>query len=119
MYAVQASPSKGTSLPGVLHVHGGGQTASIDWVRFWAKRGYVGVTFDFCGRWEKRTEFTDWGPLKQGNMTEARGGFQLRPTPRESSWYLAGRSPCSPNIPKSIRSGWASSASVSAERLRG
>ena len=87
VYAIQGAPREGKGLPGVLHVHGGGQTASLDWVRFWAKRGYVCVSFDFCGRWEKRTDFTDWGPIKQGNMAEAAGGFQLRPTPRESSWY--------------------------------
>jgi dienelactone hydrolase len=87
VYAIQGAPREGKALPGVLHVHGGGQTVSLDWVRFWAQRGYVCVSFDFCGHWEKRTDFTDWGPIKQGNMAEAAGGFQLRPTPRESSWY--------------------------------
>jgi dienelactone hydrolase len=87
VYTMQGAPREGKVLPGVLHVHGGGQTLSLDWVRFWAKRGYVCVSFDFCGHWEKRTDFTDWGPIKQGNMAEAAGGFQLRPTPRESSWY--------------------------------
>ncbi len=86
VYAIQGAP-RGQGSSRLLHVHGGGQTASLDWVRFWAKRGYVCVSFDFCGRWEKRTDFTDWGPIKQGNMAEAAGGFQLRPTPRESSWY--------------------------------
>ena len=71
----------------MLHVHGGGQTASIEWVRFWARRGYAGVTFDFCGKLGGRADFTDWGPIKQGNMMDAAGGFQLRPTPRESSWF--------------------------------
>jgi dienelactone hydrolase len=87
VFAIQGAPREGPALPGVLHVHGGGQTASLDWVRFWAKRGYVCVSFDFCGRWDKRTDFTDWGPLRQGNMAEAAGGFQLRPTPRASSWF--------------------------------
>ena len=27
-------------IPGILHIHGGGQTANIDWVRFWVHRGY-------------------------------------------------------------------------------
>jgi dienelactone hydrolase len=85
--AIQGAPREGKNLPGILHIHGGGQTASLDWVRFWARRGYVCTTFDFCGRWEKRTEFTDWGPLKHGNMAESGGGFQLKPTPRESSWF--------------------------------
>jgi dienelactone hydrolase len=87
VFAIQGSPRNGKALPGVLHVHGGGQTASLDWVRFWARRGYVCVSFDFCGPWQQRSEYTDWGPLSQGNMAQAGGGFQLRPTPRESSWY--------------------------------
>jgi dienelactone hydrolase len=87
VFAIQGAPANGKALPGVLHVHGGGQTASLDWVRFWAKRGYACVSLDFCGRWEKRTDYTDWGALRHGNMAEAGGGFQLKPTPRESSWY--------------------------------
>lgn len=87
VYAIQGAPRDGTNLAGILHVHGGGQTASLDWVRFWAARGYVCVTFDFCGDWEQRAEFTDWGPLVHGNMAHAAGGFQLRPSVQDSSWY--------------------------------
>lgn len=87
VFAMWGAPAEGQQLPGILHVHGGGQTASLDWVRFWASRGYVCVTFDFCGRMEGRTDVTDWGPIKQGNMLDAGGGFQLSPTPRESSWF--------------------------------
>jgi len=70
-----------------LHIHGGGQTASLDWVKFWTKRGYVCATFDFCGPWADRTEVTEWGPIKHANMAQAAGGYQVDPTPRESSWY--------------------------------
>lgn len=87
VYSIQGAPREGKKLPGVLHIHGGGQTASLDWVRFWAKRGYVCVSFDFCGPWADRKDVTDWGPIRQGNMADAAGGFQLRPTPRESSWF--------------------------------
>lgn len=87
VFAIRGAPRSGKKLPGVLHLHGGGQTASLEWVRLWAKRGYVCVSFDFCGRPPGRTDFTDWGPIEHGNMAKAAGGFQLRPTPRESSWY--------------------------------
>ena len=87
VFAICGAPKIGRMLPGILHVHGGGQTASLDWVRYWTQRGYVCVSFDFCGPWAQRTEVTEWGPIKQGNMAQANGGFQLRPTPRESSWY--------------------------------
>jgi dienelactone hydrolase len=80
-----AGPRRG--LPGILHIHGGGQTASLDWVIYWAKRGYVCVSFDFCGRWEGRTEYTDWGPIEHANMAKAGSGYQVNPTPRESSWF--------------------------------
>lgn len=87
IFALRGAPEKGKRLPGVLHIHGGGQTASPEWVRYWARRGYVAVSFDFCGPLPGRAEFTDWGPIPHANMAQAAGGFQVRPTPRESSWY--------------------------------
>jgi dienelactone hydrolase len=86
-FAIRGAPIEGSGLPGILHIHGGGQTASLDWVRFWTKRGYVCVSFDFTGPWPGRKDFTDWGPIKQGNMAEANGGLLVRPTARSSSWY--------------------------------
>ena len=94
VFAIRGAPLAGARLPGILHIHGGGQTASLDWVRFWTKRGYVCVTFDYTGPWAGRKEFTDWGPIKQGNLVDAQGGLMFRPTPRSSSffhWALAAR----------------------------
>jgi len=87
IFALRGAPEKGKRLPGVLHIHGGGQTASPEWVHYWARRGYVAVSFDFSGPWAGRTEFTDWGPITHANLAQASGGFQVHPTPRESSWY--------------------------------
>lgn len=87
VFAIQGAPTGGKRLPGILHIHGGGQTASLAWVKFWTGRGYVCVSFDFCGPWQQRTEYTEWGPIEQGNMAKAQGGLQVHPTPRESSWY--------------------------------
>jgi len=87
VFAMQGAPINGKHLPGILHIHGGGQTYSADWVKFWTKRGYVCVSFDFCGTWDKRTEFTEWGPITHANMAQASGGLQVHPTPRESSWF--------------------------------
>jgi hypothetical protein len=83
--AIVGKSSDGTRQPGILHIHGGGQTASLEWVKFWTKRGYACATYDFCGEWEGRKEFTDWGPLKHGNMATCASGHQVSPTPRESS----------------------------------
>ena len=38
VYAYRAAPRTGDHLPGVLYCHGGGQTAYLEWVRFWAVR---------------------------------------------------------------------------------
>ena len=94
VFAIRGGPQNGSGLPGILHIHGGGQTASLDWVRFWAKRGYVCVTFDYTGPWAGRKEYTDWGPIKQGNLTDAQGGLIFRPTARASAlfhWAMAAR----------------------------
>jgi len=87
VFAMQGAPMGKTRLPGILHIHGGGQTYSAEWVKFWTRRGYVCVSFDFCGPWQQRTEFTDWGPIAHANMAQAAGGLQVHPTPRESSWF--------------------------------
>ncbi|MFO0947742.1 MAG: hypothetical protein U1D30_17770 [Planctomycetota bacterium] len=80
-------PDAGKKVPGILHIHGGGQTASVEWVKFWNERGYACVSIDFCGPWAERTEYTAWGPVEHANMAKAQGGFQIHPTPRASSWY--------------------------------
>ena len=58
-------------LPAVLHIHGGGQTANLGWPRLWAKRGYVCLSFDFCGNTNqpnlgpeyRREQYTKWGKV--------------------------------------------------------
>ena len=94
VFAIRGAHARRIATPGILHIHGGGQTASLEWVRYWAKRGYVCVTFDYTGPWAGRKRYTDWGPIKQGNLTDAQGGLMFRPTARASSffhWALAAR----------------------------
>lgn len=92
VYAIYAAPAGGKQLPAVLHIHGGGQTVSPEWLRFWSRRGYAALTFDFCGKWPGREKFTDWGELTQGNMaTPGEKLMAVEPSPRESSWYLWSR----------------------------
>lgn len=81
-------------LPGVLHIHGGGQTAVLDWPRFWASRGYVCLSFDFCGDTNtpelgpgyRREHFTRWGKVP-ADMMKIGGGLNMQPTPRSNPWY--------------------------------
>src|SRR3954451_3510724 len=81
-------------VPGVLHVHGGGQTAGLDWPRFWAARGYACLSFDFCGNTNlpelgpgyKRERYTLWGKVP-ADMMKVGGGLSMKPTPRHNPWY--------------------------------
>src|SRR6185369_3389646 len=87
IFGIYGGPNGATNLPGILHIHGGGQTASLAWVQYWTKRGYACLTFDFCGKWENRTEYPDWGPLAKNCEMASRGVFQVHPTPRMSGWF--------------------------------
>lgn len=81
-------------VPAVLHVHGGGQTAVLDWPRFWAKLGYACLSFDFCGNTNlpelgpgyKRERYTLWGKVP-ADMLKVGGGLSMKPTPRHNPWY--------------------------------
>lgn len=81
-------------LSGVLHIHGGGQTANLDWARFWAKRDYACVSFDFCGNTNqphlgpeyRRERYTLWGKVP-ADMVLVGGGTKMLPTPRHNPWY--------------------------------
>lgn len=81
-------------VPGVLHIHGGGQTAGLDWPRFWAARGYACLSFDFCGNSNlpelgpgyKRERYTLWGKVP-ADMMKVGAGLSMKPTPRHNPWY--------------------------------
>jgi dienelactone hydrolase len=89
IYAIYAAHTGGKNLPAVLHVHGGGQTVSPGWLRFWTGRGYAALTFNWGGEWPARTEFARWGKLRQGNHRECGAMAEAtQPTVRASSWYL-------------------------------
>lgn len=89
VYGIASAPTNATNLPGMLHIHGGGQTAYEPWLKFWNARGYAALTFNWGGHWENREKFTDWGSLKQGNHRDSGAMLQAtEPTVRASSWYL-------------------------------
>jgi dienelactone hydrolase len=89
VYAISSAPIGKHNLPGVLHIHGGGQTVNLAWLRFWNDRGYAALTFNWGGKWPGRDKFTDWGKLTQGNhQTVGQMLMATKPSVRESSWYL-------------------------------
>ena len=82
-----APVSTSQKIPGILHIHGGGQTAAPDWVKFWNKRGYACMTLDYCGDWGQRKEFTKWGNYKVGNMAQCGAGRFFEPNVTASPFY--------------------------------
>jgi dienelactone hydrolase len=89
VYAISSAPLGKTKLPAVLHIHGGGQTVSLGWLRFWNDRGYVALTFNWGGQWPGRDRYTDWGKLTQGNHKDVGPMLMAtKPSVRASSWYL-------------------------------
>ena len=89
VFAYRGAPTHGEKLPGILHLHGGGQTASLAWVRYWAGCGYVCVSHDFCGPGPGRAPemVTQWGaaPAYMADPTGPKSS--LHPTPRFNAWY--------------------------------
>src|SRR4029078_936352 len=79
-------PVNARNVPGVLHINGGGQTAYLEWVKFWTKRGYAAVSIDWLGKYGDRTDYTHWGKVKANMMTDGYGRI-TRPSVRYSPWY--------------------------------
>jgi dienelactone hydrolase len=87
--ALSGVPEGKDHLPGILHIHGGGQTVNPQWLGFWNDRGYAALTFNWGGDWPNRDKFTDWGKLTQGNHRDAGATVMAtEPSVRVSSWYL-------------------------------
>jgi hypothetical protein len=107
--AFYAFPKGGTKLPALVEMHGGGQSASLDSVVTYAKRGYAGISINWGGN---KLNFggapitydgpqTDWGKLDathppQRNKANHFAG-SLMPdeytldeveSPRNSNWFL-------------------------------
>jgi dienelactone hydrolase len=86
IYAITGVPRREGKVPGILHIHGGGQTASLDWVRYWTKRGYAAVSLDWCGEVATRADFAHWGAIK-ANMMKDGQDRTTSPSVRASPWF--------------------------------
>ncbi|MDP6506555.1 MAG: acetylxylan esterase, partial [Planctomycetota bacterium] len=80
IYGFFALPLNQEKLPAVLHIHGGGQTASREHVIHWAKRGYAALSFDWTGPTENREKFSDLGEVSTDK-------YLVQPTPCYSHLY--------------------------------
>ena len=100
MAACFGFPKGATKLPGLLHLHGGGQRAFLHQVEFYARLGYACLSINWGGREMENAQAgdpnTDWGAVDptQNNVP---GYFNLRPgdsyldpfdSPRNNNWYL-------------------------------
>jgi len=100
MAAFYASPKNGKNLPGVLHVHGGGQRANLTLVKFHASQGYGALSVNWGGKpmeGAKPGEVnTDWGAVDP-TQNNVQGYFNVLPgekfldaqeSPRNCNWFL-------------------------------
>lgn len=93
-------PKAAKKLPGLLHLHGGGQRAFLHEVEFYARRGYSCLSINWGGRDMEEAKpgdaNTDWGAVDP-TQKNVPGYFNLKPgdkyldpceSPRNNNWYL-------------------------------
>ncbi|MEN9574827.1 MAG: hypothetical protein RL514_2682 [Verrucomicrobiota bacterium] len=107
--AFYAFPKGGTKLPALVELHGGGQSASLNSVVTYAKRGYAGISINWGGN---KLNFggapvtydgpqTDWGKLDAthppqrnkanhfaGSLAPDEFTLDAVESPRNSNWFL-------------------------------
>lgn len=100
MAAFFGFPKGAKKLPGLLHLHGGGQRAFLKEVEFYAKRGYACLSINWGGREMEEAKDgdpnTDWGAVDP-TQKNVPGYANLKPgekyldpfeSPRNNNWYL-------------------------------
>ena len=93
-------PKGARKLPGLLHLHGGGQRAFLHEIEFYAKRGYACLSINWGSREMENAQEgdpnTDWGAVDP-TQKNVPGYFNLKPgdqyldpfeSPRNNNWYL-------------------------------
>jgi len=82
VYGILGVPKSEERVPGVLHIHGGGQTANEVHVRKMIEEGYAALTFDWTGPRDEREKVTDLGMAS----TDI---YRIEPSPEYSHLYHA------------------------------
>ena len=89
VFAYYGAP-KGTKLPAMVLVHGGGGTAFAEWVRMWNQRGYAAIAMDTCGAApEAATAKSRWNPPRKHHEQGGPmgwGGFDQIEEPLTDQW---------------------------------
>jgi hypothetical protein len=109
MAALYGFPEGGQELAAVMHLHGGGQRASLNEVKFFVARGYAALSVNWGARGNGASVITspqgaqpddpntDWGAVDPSQLNWA-GFFSLLPGPNQlfedrehpknNNWYL-------------------------------
>lgn len=100
MAAYYGFPRSNLKVPGLLHMHGGGQRAFLHLVEYYVSRGYACISVNWGGRPldDKNPDWpnTDWGKVDP-TQKNVPGYNSLRPTPRSlepfrsprnNNWYM-------------------------------
>ena len=94
-------PKGAQKVPGLLHLHGGGQRAFLKEVEFYAKRGYACLSVNWGGREMENAKAgdpnTDWGAVDPSQLNVPgyssmlpgpKQFFEDREHPKNNNWYL-------------------------------
>jgi dienelactone hydrolase len=82
-------PKTQRRVPAILHIHGGGQTASKGYVNYWVRRGYAALSINWGGyplEGNPAEGNTDWGPLYV-NAGDGLKPYLTKPSARSNAWY--------------------------------
>lgn len=100
MAAFYGFPTEGTKLPAVMHMHGGGQRASLQVVKRYAKRGYAALSVNWGGRPMEDAHAddpnTNWGAVDPtqnnvggySNLLPQDNTIDPFPSARNNNWFL-------------------------------
>ena len=101
MAAFYGSPKNGKNLPAIVHIHGGGQRASLSRVEYWVSLGYAAISINWGGYDidQPNTPNTDWDGLAAGflgdkttkhhnEIAPSLNTLYKEPHPMNSSWML-------------------------------
>jgi len=100
MAAFYGFPTGRKNLPGVMHMHGGGQRAFMQIVKRYAKRGYATISVNWGGRIMEDALVddpnTDWGAVDPtqnnvggySNLLPEENTIDPFPSARNNNWFL-------------------------------
>jgi pimeloyl-ACP methyl ester carboxylesterase len=102
MAAIYGYPEGGTNLPGLVQIHGGGQSANVNAVLTNAKRGYACISINWAGNPlggvdDYQGKNTDWGAVDATQNTHNDHFHSIQPdrktldsvaSPRNNNWFL-------------------------------